>query len=525
MFRHTIPVCRYFLILLCLTLIESATSQPTLIGRLYPDSTSGSRYGTLPLGDQNGDGMDDIMVNSGSDLFLRILPGGQTVSPWPIFKFKGWSTQSCDIGDINGDGAVDFAESRGSSDLSQLWVYFGGPLLDSFPDYRLGSDSLPGFMVRHHSRQGGDLNMNGTNEIVAVRYLWQGDDRYQDGVSIFELTDPPDSVPDIVFGRRNLSVSLQGMGNGLEVADFDGDGFSDIAVNALPSTDSADASVILYLGGPAWDTLPDIRFYHPDPASTSRGVFGWGILRAPGDLNGDGYEDLVIGSGQVTATYVYYGGPTIDTIPDMVLTREISVAAGAGDVNDDGYADLLVSFPNSGPTGHVLLYYGGPDFDSVPDFVLGAADFRPDTRDWGREIVGLGDYNGDGIDDFSVSVNNFFFTYLEIYSGFHEIATAIPENDLKVPDQQYLNQNYPNPFNPSTTISFDLQAATQVRLEILNLLGQRTRILVNRRLPAGHHEYVWDGNTESGTPASSGPYFYRLLSDDLNLSRKMVLMK
>ena len=70
--------------------------------------------------------------------------------------------------------------------------------------------------------------------------------------------------------------------------------------------------------------------------------------------------------------------------------------------------------------------------------------------------------------------------------------------------------NTPNPFNPRTTIAFDLPRAGRARLQIFDVRGRRLRGLVDSVLPAGAHRIVWDGMLESGRPAASGTYIYRL---------------
>lgn len=88
-----------------------------------------------------------------------------------------------------------------------------------------------------------------------------------------------------------------------------------------------------------------------------------------------------------------------------------------------------------------------------------------------------------------------------------------------------LNQNYPNPFNPETTISFSLDTAVPVRLEIYNLRGQLVQRLVDESKAAGTHSVVWDGTDLSGEPVSSGLYYYKLTGGKYSSTRKMILMK
>jgi len=88
------------------------------------------------------------------------------------------------------------------------------------------------------------------------------------------------------------------------------------------------------------------------------------------------------------------------------------------------------------------------------------------------------------------------------------------------PERFSLQQNYPNPFNPSTVISYSLPQASDVRLEVFNLLGQRVSLLVNGRVQSGQHTATFrSGNL------SSGIYIYRLQADGFTQTRKMLLIK
>lgn len=94
-----------------------------------------------------------------------------------------------------------------------------------------------------------------------------------------------------------------------------------------------------------------------------------------------------------------------------------------------------------------------------------------------------------------------------------------------LPEDYALYQNYPNPFNPETTIRFALPAAGHVRLDILNILGQKVTTLLDREMPAGVSNVVWDGTSGSGHTVATGIYFYRLTSGTFTQSKKMILLK
>ncbi len=94
-----------------------------------------------------------------------------------------------------------------------------------------------------------------------------------------------------------------------------------------------------------------------------------------------------------------------------------------------------------------------------------------------------------------------------------------------LPKQYGLSQNYPNPFNPSTEIRFALPKSCEVRVEVLNVLGQTVRTLTSGLQTAGTHFVTWDGTDERGNSVASGVYFYRIVSDEFTTSRKMILLK
>jgi hypothetical protein len=89
----------------------------------------------------------------------------------------------------------------------------------------------------------------------------------------------------------------------------------------------------------------------------------------------------------------------------------------------------------------------------------------------------------------------------------------------------YLSVNYPNPFNSGTIIDYEIAVAGEVRLEILNLLGQKVRTIVAERKPAGKHQARWDGLDDHGMVVPSGIYFYRLSTIRLTETRKALLMR
>jgi hypothetical protein len=90
----------------------------------------------------------------------------------------------------------------------------------------------------------------------------------------------------------------------------------------------------------------------------------------------------------------------------------------------------------------------------------------------------------------------------------------------EIPKEYKLEQNYPNPFNPETKISFEIPKQSLVILKIYDILGQEVATLVNGVKDAGKYSVDFDGSA-----LTSGTYFYRLESNGLFFSNKMLLIK
>ncbi|MBN2414434.1 Ig-like domain-containing protein [bacterium] len=89
-----------------------------------------------------------------------------------------------------------------------------------------------------------------------------------------------------------------------------------------------------------------------------------------------------------------------------------------------------------------------------------------------------------------------------------------------------LVQNYPNPFNPETTIRFEIHKTGPVKLTVINILGQRVKVLVDETVSGGTvREVVWDGTDINGMNVASGVYFYRIQQGQFAKTRRMILLR
>ena len=189
------------------------------------------------------------------------------------------------------------------------------------------------------------------------------------------------------------------------IGDVNGDGSDDLLVGAFRYPEIAsNGRAYLHFGGPALDNVADLIIDAP-PGNTA--WFGISVASA-GDFNGDSYPDFIVGaqqSGFEGKAFIYYGGPSLDTVRDLTLKGESTGAltgfgasvASAGDINEDGFGDVIVGAPLYGNRpGRAYVYFGGTAPDSIPDRVFTGVGFNDQL---GSVVGSAGDINGDGHPD------------------------------------------------------------------------------------------------------------------------------
>jgi hypothetical protein len=299
----------------------------------------------------------------------------------------------------------------------------------------------------------GDVNGDGFADVLVgsydadhpevdegVAYLFLG--------SASGLGTSPVWIGEVNQPGAHLADKLSGAG------DVNGDGYDDIILGAgfYHDGETDEGAAFVFLGSPNGPSLTPDWMAEGNQVGAQFGA----CVQAAGDVNGDGYADVVVGAWQYShgqtaegRAYVYCGSDTgLSDTPAWIGEGDSNGAAygyfcrGAGDLNGDGYDDLAVGarrFSGNGLSteGRVYVYYGSANgLSTTPDWVQ---DGGRANGEFGSAVGPAGDVNGDGFGDLLVGAFRWddpltdegaAFVYLGSATGLSHTPIWVKEGDV-----------------------------------------------------------------------------------------------
>jgi hypothetical protein len=464
--------------------VALALNRPAIFD--YPvDYPTGTAPTSIASADFDGDNDKDIVVvNNGSGTFsIRLNNGNGTFAPAVSYS-AGVSPYAVSVGDFDNDSDVDLVVTQNVISFFPLKVFWNN-----------GAGAFPSGTV-----------IDGVTLFADAVYVSNAD---VDADGDQDIVSGNLGVPNwIVRNNGNQTFTASNLGSGWPnyyalLADVDGDGDKDyvgpmgnyFSVRKNNGNGTFMPEVFTEIGYQQWSlTLADFDGDTDLDIATALNSTGWGIRM------------LNSGNGTFSSpdTFAHGGGNQ---------TKVIS-----GDFDGDGDKDL--AYASYSASNVTIMTNNGSGSFSVP--VAYAAGSGP------RAITAQ-DFDGDG--DLDLAIANETSNDVSILFN-RTVSVGVSEEHNNMPQTFQLWQNYPNPFNPSTTIRFEVggsgeggsgfkvQGSRLVTLKVYDVLGREVATMVNEKLQPGTYEVKWDASHQA-----SGLYFYRLVANEVVLTKKMLLLR
>ncbi|MBK8341650.1 MAG: FG-GAP repeat protein [Flavobacteriales bacterium] len=338
----------------------------------------------------------------------------------------GWGV--CGAGDVNGDGYSDVAisaylDQNGQVDEGLVRIYHGSASGLAVVPTTVLESNLANSWLGYWVCTAGDTNGDGYADLIVGAPYFAGPESQEGRASLY--FGSATGIPTTASATFELNTPGAFLGQCVAtIGDVNGDGFSDFAAGAVKY--GAGGAVAVYLGG---GYAMRIASSASTTGGALNAAMGTTVANA-GDVNGDGYADALVGipnasNGQAGEGLVQFrlgstngltAAPTSTLEANLAGARFGASACSAGDVNGDGYADVIVGAPLAGGTGRVFVYHGSPGgLAAAPTITLTG----PAASRFGASVSAAGDVNSDGYADVIIGAPdaNQAFVYMGSVAG------------------------------------------------------------------------------------------------------------
>jgi hypothetical protein len=438
----------------------SATGLATSPSWLGEGNQAFSHYGhsVATAGDVNGDGFSDVVVGAfgydneqqdegrafvyhGSSTGLAATPAWMTESNQPS-AWYGWSVST--VGDVNGDGFSEvaigaFQYTNGQTQEGRAFVYRGSDTgLRPTATWFLESNQIGG-QLGFSVATAGDVNGDGYADVIVGAYVYDNGVP-NEGQAIIYRGSAGGLVLTSTYWAADGEQNAAFLGYSVGTAgDVNGDGYSDVIVgaNQYDNGSTNEGRAYVYHGSA---DAPELSASWTDESDQGGAHYGSSVATA-GDVNGDGFSDVIVGAddysngqGAGGRAFVYHGSlEGLATVATWTADGDQDAAqfgtdvATAGDVNGDGFADVIVGaeFYTNGheSEGRAYVYHGSASgLSSSPQW---SAESDQAQARFGNTVATAGDVNGDGFSD--VIVGAHFYTNEQSTEGRAFLYLGSPE--------------------------------------------------------------------------------------------------
>ena len=416
-----------------------------------------------PAGDVNGDGFSDVLVGSyafdhgqkdeGSVFVWYGRASGTNTDPRELNGYEDYCSFGQSVasaGDVNGDGFSDIIIGASGFDSGQpnsgaAYIYYGS-LQGINPNTVTKIEHVAGSRLLGYSVAGaGDVNGDGYDDVIIgdMSYFvaWDPQKGLMEGAALVYYGSPQ-GIKLNIFSVIKTNQTVSSFGWAVSSAgDVNGDGFDDVLVGD-PNYDNQydDGAVFVYHGSAQGINTTAAITLEGNQAAAELGF----SLAPAGDINGDGFDDIIAGAPFYTnsqnaegAVFVFHGSMSGINDTPTILENNVSQAwmgysvSGAGDLNGDGFNDIAIGCPTSqAGEGATSIYYGSSS--SINNNSLKASLTIGQPSYFGNAVSTAGDYNGDGYGDLLIGAVNYSPTNAGAAFMFPGSSTGIyPQSPIK----------------------------------------------------------------------------------------------